>query len=261
VAAAAAVQRRNKYQGEPVMKLDSIKTQVILFLSVFAFFLAVKDRDALFLFTTMIAVSSAALCEAGWVFLKERKLRLTESSVISGLIVGFVLFRSQPWWIFTLTSFLAITSKYVFRFNNKHVFNPAAFGIFLAIILLRAQTQWQGTYDWYILAPAGLYAIAKIRKLELLIGYGAATLVLFGAQAVWQKVPVLNIFGYLSYFYIFVMMVEPRTTPVKPRAKWLFGASLAALIFVLTGIGVKFDVELASLLIMNMLVPLLSKLG
>ncbi len=261
MAAAAAVQGRNKYSGEPVMKLGSIKTQVILFLSVFAFFHAVKDRDALFFFKTMIAVVSAALCEAGWVFLKERKLRLTESSIISGLIIGFVLFRSQPWWVFSFAAFLAITSKYVFRVNNKHVFNPAAFGIFMAIILLRAQTQWQGTYDWYILAPAGLYAIIKIRKLELLLGYGLATLVLFGAQAIGQKVPVFNVFGYLSYFYIFVMIVEPRTTPVKPRAKWIFGASLAALIFVLTGIGVKFDVELASLLIMNMFVPLLHKLG
>ncbi|MFA5117745.1 MAG: RnfABCDGE type electron transport complex subunit D [Candidatus Omnitrophota bacterium] len=243
------------------MKIDSIKTQVILFLPAFAVFLSVKDRDAAFLFTTCIAVVFAALCESVFIFLKEKKLVLTESSIISGLIIGFVIFRSQPWWVFALAAIFAITSKHVIRFNNKHIFNPAAFGIFAAIILLRAQTQWQGTYDWYILAPAGLYAITKIRKLELFFGYAVVTLVLFGAQAVMQKVPVLNIFGYLSYFYIFVMIIEPRTTPVKPRAKWLFGALLAALIFVLTALGVKFDVELASLLIMNMFVALLNKLG
>jgi Na+-translocating ferredoxin:NAD+ oxidoreductase RnfD subunit len=243
------------------MKIDSIKTQAILFLSAFAIFLSVKDRDAVFLFTTFIAVVFAALCESVFIFLKGKKPALTESSILSGLIIGFVIFRSQPWWIFALAAILAITSKYVLRFNNKHIFNPAAFGIFTAIILLRAQTQWQGTYDWYILAPAGLYAIIRIRKSELFFGYGVVTFILFGAQAVMQKVPVLNIFGYLSYFYIFVMIIEPRTTPVKPRAKWLFGASLAALIFVLTGTGVKFDVELASLLIMNMCVPLLNKLG
>ncbi|MFA6216742.1 MAG: RnfABCDGE type electron transport complex subunit D [Candidatus Omnitrophota bacterium] len=243
------------------MKFESIKTQVILFLSAFAVFLAIKDRDAVFLFTTLTAVVSAALCETAFIFLRERKLRLTESSLISGLIIGFVLFRSQPWWVFTLAAFLAVSSKYVLRFNNKHVFNPAAFGVFMVIVLFRAQTQWQGTYDWYILAPAGLYGIAKIRKLEVLAGYGLTTLVLFGVQAMLQKVPLLNIFGYVSYFYIFVMMIEPRTSPLKPRAKWLFGIGLAALIFILTGLNVRFDVELCSLLIMNMCVPVLNKFG
>jgi Na+-translocating ferredoxin:NAD+ oxidoreductase RnfD subunit len=107
--------------------------------------------------------------------------------------------------------------------------------------------------------PFGLYFVYKIRKLEIIAGYAAVSLALFGIQALLQKIPLWHVFGYLSYFYIFVMVIEPKTTPVKPLGKLLFGAGVAGLIFVLTQLGAKFDVELCGLLIMNIAVPLVLK--
>lgn len=57
------------------------------------------------------------------------------------------------------------------------------------------------------------------------------------------------------------MLIEPKTTPVKPAGKIIFGAAVAILIFILTAAGVSFDVELAALLALNMLVPVLNKFG
>jgi len=159
-----------------------------------------------------------------------------------------------------LASFLAMCSKYLIHIHKKHLFNPAAFGIFLSVILFGASTQWKGTYMWYILIPFGAYFIFKIRKLEVLIGYGISALGLFGTQALMQKAPLLNIFGYLSYFFIFIMMIEPKSTPVKPAGKFIFGVGVAAFIFILTQFGVRFDAELCSLLILNLFVPLLNKI-
>ena len=87
--------------------------------------------------------------------------------------------------------------------------------------------------------------------MEILAGYALVSLGLFGIQAILQNVPIVSVFGYLSYFFIFIMIIEPKTTPVKSAQKFIFGASLAGLIFVLTEMGVKFDVELFSLLAMN----------
>jgi len=242
------------------MKFNSIKTQLIIFFTIFAIFLSFKDRDALFLLTTSLSVFLAIGYDAALSFQKNKKIIVTESSIISGLIIGFLLYSKQPWRIFVLTPLFAIGSKHLLRFKDRHIFNPAAFGIFLTIILLGAQTQWKGTYLWYILAPVGLYFISKIRKLEVLIGYGLTALALFGIQAVLQKEPFLNIFGYLSYFYIFVMVIEPKTTPVRPLGKFLFGIGGASLVFILTEVGVKFDAELCSLLVLNLFVPLLNKI-
>lgn len=243
------------------MKLSSIKTQVIIFLACLAVFLSVKDKDTTFLLTTFFAVISCAFIESLLLYLRDKKFTVTDSSIISGLIIGYVLSSDQSLWVFLSASFLAIGSKNLIRFNKKHLFNPAAFGIFLTVILLGAETQWKGTYLWYVLVPAGAYFNLKVRKLEIIIGYFLAALLLFGTQAFIQKTPLLTVFGYLSYFYIFIMVVEPKTTPIKPLGKYLFGIGVAILIFILTEAGARFDVELASLLSLNIFVPLLNKLS
>jgi len=244
-----------------MLNLKSIKTQLIIYLACFALFLAIKDKDISFLFSVLVAVISALVIESSIFYLKTKTSQITESSVITGLIIGFVLSGDEVWWKFVFASALAILSKHLIRFQKKHIFNPAAFGIFLSIILLQASTQWRGTYLWYILVPFGIYFVNKLKKTGVLIGYALVSLLLFGSQAMLQKVSFWDIFGYLSYFYIFVMVIEPKTTPLKTMGKYLFGAGTAALIFILTGAGAKFDVELFSLLAMNVTVPLLNKLS
>ncbi|MBU1932131.1 RnfABCDGE type electron transport complex subunit D [Patescibacteria group bacterium] len=243
-----------------MVNFKSIKTQLIIFLCAFALYLSFKDKDAIFLLAILIAVISAIGIESLILFLKNKKITVTGSSVISGLIIGYVLSFDNPWWIFILASALAICSKYLIRANKKHLFNPAAFGIFLTLILFGASTQWRGAYLWHILLPFGLYFAYKVRKFKVLIGYGLAALGLFGVQALLQRTPLLNIFGYLSYFYIFIMVIEPKTMPLKPKGQLIFGIGIAVLIFILTEAGARFDAELASLLLMNSFVPLLNKL-
>lgn len=222
--------------------------------------MSIKDKDATFLLTTLLAVVSSAGSDSFISYLKNKKFTLSGSSVITGLIIGYVLSSDQLWWIFTLASLLAIASKYLIRLNNKHLFNPAAFGIFTVILFFNATTQWKGTYLWYVLVPFGLYFIAKIKKTQLLLGYILTVLILFGLQAFIQKAPILNIFGYLSYFFIFIMLIEPKTTPIKPLGKIIFGVGVALLIFVLTEMAIRFDAELCALLVFNLSAPLLNKI-
>jgi Na+-translocating ferredoxin:NAD+ oxidoreductase RnfD subunit len=242
------------------MKTLSIKTKLIIFLAAFAVFLSIRDRDAAFLFSAITALVSAIITDLICSYVKNGKFSISGSSTVSALIIGFVLAGDNPWWITVSASLFAILSKYLIRFNKKHIFNPAAFGIFLSILLFGASTQWRGTFLWYILLPAGLYFTYKIRKLELIAGYLITALGLFGIQAVLNKVPLINIFGYLSYFYIFVMLIEPKTTPIKPLAKLVFGIGAAGLIFIFIQAQVKFDSELVALLILNLFVPLLNRI-
>lgn len=243
-----------------MINLKSLKTQLVIFLFCFAVYLVIIEKDVAFLLTMSIAAFFAIITESIILYFKAKKLVITESSVITGLIIGYVLATDNRWWIFVLACLFAIGSKYLIRFHKIHLFNPAALGIFLSILLFQAKTQWKGTYVWYILIPFGIYFITKIRKIEVLLGYGITTLVLFGIQAVMQKTSIFNIFGYLSYFYIFIMLIEPKTTPTKPIGKAIFGAGVAALIFILTETGVRFDAELVSLLAFNLTVPRLNKL-
>ncbi|MCX5694568.1 MAG: RnfABCDGE type electron transport complex subunit D [Candidatus Omnitrophica bacterium] len=239
--------------------LKSVKGQLVIYLTCFAVFLAIKDRNGIFLLATSFAVLSALGTESVIVYFKTRVWKLTASSAITGLIIGYVFSSDQSWWKLLVACVLAISSKYLIRFQKKHIFNPAAFGILLVIVLFGASTQWKGTYVWYILLPGGIYFAQKIRKLKIVISYFLVSLALFGIQAITQKIPLTHILGYLSYFYIFVMIIEPKTSPVKPVGQIVFGAGIAGLIFILTGYGVKFDAELFSLLILNAGVLLINK--
>lgn len=234
-----------------MLNFRSIKLQLILYLICLAVFLAVKDKDPSFLFTALAAVISAVAAEALILYFKTKKFQISESAGITGLIIGYVLSSDELWWKFVLAASLAILSKYLIRFQKKHIFNPAAFGLFLTIVFFGGNTQWRGTYLWYILAPFGVYFAYKIKKTEVVIGYALVAFILFAAQAFLQRVSLWNIFLYFSYFYIFVMVIEPKTTPLNSAAKYLFGMGLAGLIFVLTEAGVRFDAEIFGLLVMN----------
>lgn len=240
--------------------LKSIKAQLVVYLICFAIFLAIKDKSVIFLLTTGLAVFSALCVESVLLYLRTKTWKLTSSSIITGLIIGYVLSSDQAWWKLLAASALAILSKYLIVFKKKQIFNPAAFGIFLTLILFGASTQWKGTYAWYILLPCGIYFAQKIGKLQIVISYLLVSLVLFGAQAIMHKIPLVHILGYLSYFYIFVMIIEPKTSPAKPGEKIIFGAGIAVLIFIFTEFGVKFDAELFSLLVLNLGTVLFKKI-
>ena len=243
-----------------MLNIKSVKTQLIIFLACFALFLSFQERSVLFLYATCVAVISALIVESLILYFRTKVFQITESSIITGLIVGFVISSDEAWWKLVLTATFAVASKYLIQIRKKHIFNPAAFGIFLATIILGVSTQWKGTYLWYILLPFGLYFSYKIRKIEILISYAAVSLGLFAIQAVLQKAALTHIFGYLSYFYIFIMVIEPKTTPAKQVGKFFFGAVVSGLIFILTNTGAGFDVELFSLLVLNMTVPMLNKI-
>ncbi len=240
------------------MTIKSIKVQLGIFLLLFSAYITFLEKDAKFLLAICISVISAALVDSAAAYLRKKEFVLTESSIITGLIVGYVIAGSQPWWITALTSILAISSKHIIRRKTRHIFNPAAFGVLAMVFLLGAYTEWKGAYLWRVIIPFGVYFSFKVKKLELVISYFIASFILFGAQAIIQNVKIFDMLGYLNYFFIFIMLVEPMTTPVTYYGKIIFGSGAGGLIFILYTLGIK-EAEILSLLCLNVLVPLLNK--
>ncbi|MEK7868585.1 MAG: RnfABCDGE type electron transport complex subunit D [Candidatus Omnitrophota bacterium] len=240
------------------MNLKSIKVQLSIFLILFALYLSFIGKDALFLLSLGISVIAAIGVDSIITYLKSKKIIITESSIVSGLIIGYVLSSGEAWWITTLTSIFAILSKHLIKFKARHIFNPAGFGILIAAFFLSASTEWKGENLWYIIIPFGIYFVFKIRKQEIVTSYLIASFILFGVQAVIQNAQIFNIPGYLNYFFIFIMLVEPMTTPLAYYGKIIFGSGAGVLIFILYLLGVK-EAELVALVCFNVLAPLLNK--
>ena len=242
------------------MTIKSIKVQLGIFLLLFSAYAAFLEKDIRFLSGLCVSVIVSILADSIISYLKKKEFVLGESSIVTGLIIGCVLSGSEKWELTALAALLAIVSKHIIRFRGRHLFNPAAFGILVSVFLLGASTEWKGAYLWYVIAPFGIYASFKIKKLELILSYFIASFILFGGQAVIQAVPILNMLGYLNYFFIFIMLVEPMTTPMTKPGKIIFGSGAGALIFILYALGIR-ESELLALACFNLSTPLLNKRG
>lgn len=243
------------------MNFRSIKVQLNLFLAVFAIFLYLKEPALALLAGFFWAILFSILVEAAVLYFKTRKFQITDSALTSGLILGYVLSSESPGWMFLAVSVCAVGLKRILRFHGKNLLNPAALGIFLAVLLLKGTTEWKGAYEWYILIPAGLYIAHKIKKLELVWGYFGMSLLLFIPQALAQGTSLMNIPGYFNFFFIFIMLIEPKTTPPTFWPKVIFGAGVALLVFLLTEWGFRYEPELFALLVLNACVPVLNKIS
>jgi Na+-transporting NADH:ubiquinone oxidoreductase subunit NqrB len=179
------------------------------------------------------ALISAAATQAFWI----RVFGLTGVGYLSPLITGFglsLLLRADSLWLHPLVACLAISSKFLIRIRGKHVFNPANFGVGLALLGLPgawvSPGQWGndlGIAVWLI--GLGALVVKRARRddvaflfLGTFLGLTAARLFYLGhtfgrGWEIWCH-QALN--GALLLFAFF-MISDPMTLPDRPLARRL----------------------------------------
>jgi enediyne biosynthesis protein E5 len=235
------------------MKKLSLKLQLAVFLFLFLALIAFQERSTAVLWNGVLALVASVLADAVWGFVRSRKFKFSESALVTGLLIGFVLSADGPWWSYPAAAIIAIVSKQLIRIKGKHIFNPAGFGSFLAVILFGNTTQWYGAYIWYLIIPFGLYFVYRIKRLPIVAAFYLTAVVLYGGQALLQKTSFLDPIIYLNHFFIFIMLIEPKTSPFDKLGAVLFGALASGLCFILSFVTLPFSGELPVLLTMNLL--------
>lgn len=130
------------------------------------------------------------------------------SAIISGFIVSGILDYRQGWLVLVIFSLLPVISKAVIKYGNRHIFNPANFSLFLAT-LFKFPLTWKIEANIYLIITFGIYFAYTYKKLFHIFGF----LVTFVALSLIQGVQP---FGLLSLFFIFVMLIEPKTSGHGP---------------------------------------------
>ena len=150
---------------------------------------------------------------------------LPKSAVVSGFIVSGILDYKEPW--FVLVSFLAIAvlSKYIIRFKGRHIFNPANFGLFFAA-LLKMPLTWKIESNIPLIILAGIYLAYSLKKLPHIAGFLTFFIVLFSISGT-------NPIGMVSWFFLFIILIEPKTSGYGAGRGFVFG-SIAAIASFLT---------------------------
>ncbi len=163
------------------------------------------------------------------------------SALITSLGLSLLLRTSHPETML-LASSLAIWSKFIFRWEDKHFFNPANFGIVVAIALTGdawvSPGQW-GEDWWYLLLFLGAGAIV-LKKVGRWDTSGAFLVAYAGMEALrnlwlgwtWDVWAHKMMSGSLLMFALF-MVTDPRSIPNAKNARIVWAVTIAILTFIL----------------------------
>lgn len=191
-----------------------------------------------------------------------------ESSIITALILSLIFGPApitEAWKFLIVAALAAIISKYLFVKNRSHIFNPAAFGAVASALIIGQPASWWigGIVMAPIIIAGGVLIIQKIRRFHLVGSFLAIyfsllflDILAFGGGDFFVIAVSLKNLLIASplLFFLFVMIVEPLTSPQTLRHRVYFGLLIAVSFFALQKFipSVEFSLEL-SLLIGNIL--------
>ncbi|MBI3366311.1 RnfABCDGE type electron transport complex subunit D [Candidatus Roizmanbacteria bacterium] len=172
------------------------------------------------------------------IFLKIKRLNLffPSAAIVTGLIVGLITPISLPWNEIIIVCFLASLSKQLLRYNQHHIFNPAGLGVFFGSLIFRHEVSWQAVsfqrpvFDnvFLFISFILLFFTGYVSQLKMRRFYNALAFLLV---YVLLSRNLLNLLDPTILFFVFVMLPEPMTTPVKKLPQILFGAIVAVFSF------------------------------
>lgn len=177
---------------------------------------------------TLLAIVTSIALELVLGQIVFRKWVHPASAYITGISVG-ILVRSPAFWPYALCSAISITSKYVLRIRNQHIWNPSNFGI-SAMLFLAADTVATLSIQWgnYLLPMLVIWAlgsviIARLHRFHI-TGIYVASFLSFAFLRSWMtgspwRSEVAPITGPMYQLFIFFMITDPKTTVRSKRGQ------------------------------------------
>ncbi len=181
-----------------------------------------------------------------------------ESPLITGLILALIITPTHEMHglvFLAAAGGLAMASKYILAINGRHLFNPAA----IAVILTSygagdAASWWVGTASmlpWVLIGGALL--TRRIRRAGMVtwfVGVALAATVVYGLIDGASPITLVEkeILNSALFFFAFVMLTEPLTSPTTQGKRAWFSALVGALFppqFSIAGVFASPEVALA----------------
>jgi enediyne biosynthesis protein E5 len=160
------------------------------------------------------------------------------SAYISGISLTLLLKpQGGALWPFVLGGFLAISSKYVLRYRENHLWNPTNFAV-SALLLIAPDRVSVLSHQFgndlttnLVIWTFGLIIAARVGVLHITLTYVASFLLLNSLRALALGQPVLAeiapITGPMYQLFVFFMITDPRTV-VRGRRRQIAVAVLIA---------------------------------
>ena len=199
------------------------------------------------LFSAVIAITVGYI--SNYFFSKIFKAQTNiESVFISSLILVLIMPVGFPKdsLLLALASVIAMASKYILAFNKRHIFNPAAVSAVIMSFFGYTASWWIGSLVMFpFIFSGGLLLLRKTQRekmtmvfITVFLSFSAiVTFFLTGSLETALTAWRISIFDSSMLFFMFVMLIEPLTSPARKKPQIYF-AFLISFIYTATQTGI-----------------------
>ncbi len=190
------------------------------------------------------------------------------SALISGLSLCLLL-RSNLLLLAVAAAVATVASKFLLRFDGKHLWNPTNFGI-VAAMLFTGQV-WVSPGQWgnvavfgFALACLGGLVVNRAARSDVTYAFLGFYLALLFGRALWlgqpAAIPLHQLANGAFLIFTFFMISDPKTTPDSRAGRVLFALLVALGAGYVTFVLYRPNGLLLSLFFLSPAVPLLDRL-
>ncbi|MFI5203778.1 MAG: RnfABCDGE type electron transport complex subunit D [Flavobacteriales bacterium] len=171
---------------------------------------------------------------------------LPVTSVKSAIITSLgmcILLQVNSLQTAAIAGFIAISSKFIFRINKKHFFNPANFGIIVCMLV--TGDCWISPGQWgssgvlvFMVGALGAAVLFRVSRLDISFFFlGTLFLLDYSRMIVYQGWDWDFLWHKYSngslLLFTFFMITDPVSTPSHPIARKIWAMGVAGLTFYL----------------------------
>ena len=157
------------------------------------------------------------------------------SALISGLSLCLLL-RTNSLSLAIAAAIVTVSSKFVIRFNGKHLFNPTNFGV--VAMMLGTGLVWVSPAQWgnvtffaFLMACLGGLVVNRAARSDVTFAFIVFYMSLVFGRSLWLGEPLVIPLHRLQsgalLLFTFFMISDPRTTPNSRLGRILFALLVA----------------------------------
>ncbi|UKN02350.1 RnfABCDGE type electron transport complex subunit D [Paracrocinitomix mangrovi] len=187
-------------------------------------------------------IGSSLVTQFLWLKLHKKNMSGLKSALITALGLCLIL-KSSSLLTLVVAAVVAISSKFILRIKDKHLFNPANFGIIFSIAVLGdawiSPGQWGSSAIFlFCLTVLGGIVLMKIGRLETsLVFIGTLFLLEYSRTVLYQGWEMDVLYHKFSsgtlLLFTFFMITDPMTIPNSRKARVFWSIILATATFIL----------------------------
>jgi enediyne biosynthesis protein E5 len=246
---------------------DARHYQIVALTALLAFNMAWLDLGAKPLPSALAiigALGTQTLCTYVW-RLPGLDLR---SPLITGLSLSLLLRADEP-WVHAAAGVIAITAKFAFRVDGKHVWNPA--GLAIVVLLFGSDHAWISPGQWgasvalaMVVVFLAILVLQASRRADIALFFLSAHAALLVGRAFWLgdplAIPLHQLESGALLIFAFFMISDPKTAPDGRIARLLFAVTVALLAHYLAFFMQMRPALYAALIALSPVNPLLDRL-